>query len=62
MPEFPPEVYALIEAAIAEDQTFSDPTTAAVVPPEVRGVGMLRAKAPGGARRRRRGPRGLPES
>ena len=47
MPEFPPEVYALIDAAIAEDQTFNDPTTAAVVPPDIRGVGMLRAKAHG---------------
>ncbi len=47
MPEFPPEVYALIDAAIAEDQTFNDPTTAAVVPAEIRGVGMLRAKAHG---------------
>ena len=47
MPQFPPEVYALIDAAIAEDQTFNDPTTAAVVPPEIRGVGMLRAKAHG---------------
>ena len=47
MPQFPPEVYALIDAAIAEDQTFNDPTTAAVVPPEIRGAGMLRAKAPG---------------
>ena len=47
MPQFPPEVYALIDAAIAEDQTFNDPTTAAVVPPEIRGVGMLRAKSHG---------------
>ena len=47
MPQFPPEVYALIDAAIAEDQTFNDPTTAAVVPPEIRGAGMLRAKAHG---------------
>ena len=47
MPEFPPEVYSLIDAAIAEDQTFNDPTTEAVVPPEIRGVGMLRAKAHG---------------
>ena len=30
MPQFPPEVYALIDAAIAEDQTFNDPTTAAL--------------------------------
>ena len=47
MPEFPPEVYSLIDAAIAEDQTFNDPTTAALVPAEIRGVGMLRAKANG---------------
>ncbi len=47
MPEFPPEVYGLIDAAIAEDQTFNDPTTAALVPPEIRGVGMVRAKAHG---------------
>ena len=47
MPQFPPEVHALIDAAIAEDQTFNDPTTAALVPPDIRGVGMLRAKAHG---------------
>ena len=47
MPEFPPEVYSLIDAAIAEDQTFNDPTTSAVVPSHIRGVGMLRAKANG---------------
>ncbi len=47
MPQFPPEVYALIDAAVAEDQTFNDPTTQAVVPPEIRGAGMLRAKSPG---------------
>ena len=47
MPQFPPEVYSLIDAAIAEDQTFNDPTTAALVPAEIRGVGMLRAKANG---------------
>ena len=47
MSEFPPEVYSLIDAAIAEDQTFNDPTTAAVVPSHIRGAGMLRAKAHG---------------
>ena len=47
MTQFPPEVYALIDAAVAEDQTFNDPTTQAVVPPEIRGTGMLRAKAVG---------------
>ena len=34
MTEFPPDVHALIDAAVAEDQTFNDPTTQAVVPPE----------------------------
>ena len=47
MTQFPPEVYALIDAAVAEDQTFNDPTTQAVVPPEIQGTGMLRAKAVG---------------
>jgi len=47
MTQFPPNVYALIDAAVAEDQTFNDPTTQAVVPPEIQGTGMLRAKATG---------------
>ena len=47
MAQFPPDVYALIDAAVAEDQTFNDPTTQAVVPPEIQGTGMLRAKAHG---------------
>ena len=47
MTQFPPDVYALIDAAVAEDQTFNDPTTQAVVPPEIQGTGMLRAKATG---------------
>ena len=47
MPQFPPEVYHLIDAALVEDQTFNDPTTQAVVSPEIGGVGMLRAKAHG---------------
>jgi nicotinate-nucleotide pyrophosphorylase (carboxylating) len=45
--QLPPEVYSLIDAALSEDQTFNDPTTAALVPPEIRGNGMIRAKAPG---------------
>ena len=45
--QLPPEVYSLIDAALSEDQTFSDPTTATLVPPEVTAVGMLRAKAVG---------------
>ena len=47
MPQFPPEVYYLIDAALTEDQTFNDPTTQAVVASEISGVGMLRAKAHG---------------
>jgi nicotinate-nucleotide pyrophosphorylase (carboxylating) len=45
--ELPPEVHRLIESALTEDQTFNDPTTQALVPPEVHGSGMLRAKAVG---------------
>ena len=37
----------MIDAAVAEDQTFNDPTTQAVVSPEIQGTGMLRAKAVG---------------
>ncbi len=47
MTQFPPDVYALIDGAVAEDQTFNDPTTQAVVSPEIQGTGMLRAKAVG---------------
>ncbi len=47
MIELPPEVHRLIESALTEDQTFNDPTTQALVPPEVHGSGMLRAKAVG---------------
>ena len=47
MSQLPPEVYRLIDAALTEDATFNDPTTAALVPPEILGVGMLRAKAGG---------------
>ncbi len=45
--QLPPEVYNLIDAALSEDQTFNDPTTATLVPPEITAVGMLRAKAVG---------------
>jgi nicotinate-nucleotide pyrophosphorylase (carboxylating) len=45
--QLPPEVYHLIDAALSEDQTFNDPTTAILVPTEIRGVGVLRAKAEG---------------
>lgn len=47
MSQLPPEVYNLIDAALSEDQTFSDPTTGTLVPPEIKGIGMLRAKAVG---------------
>ena len=47
MIELPPEVHHLIESALTEDQTFNDPTTQALVPPEIRGRGILRAKADG---------------
>lgn len=47
MQQFPPEVYHLIDAAIIEDQTFNDPTTQALIPPEIQGTGVLRAKGNG---------------
>ena len=47
MSELPPEVHRLIDAALSEDQAFNDPTTQALVPPEIRGIGMVRAKAHG---------------
>ena len=43
----PPNVYDLIDAALTEDQAFSDPTTEALVPPEVQAEGIIRAKAQG---------------
>ena len=47
MSQLPPEVYALIDAALSEDETFNDPTTGLLIPPDIIGVGMLRAKAVG---------------
>ena len=47
MSQLPPEVHRLIDASLSEDQTFNDPTTEALVPAEIRGVGMVRAKAEG---------------
>ena len=47
MSQLPPEVHRLIDSALSEDQAFNDPTTQALVPPEISGVGMLRAKAHG---------------
>ncbi|MCH8107978.1 MAG: carboxylating nicotinate-nucleotide diphosphorylase [Chloroflexi bacterium] len=45
--QLPPEVHQLIDAALTEDQVFNDPTTMTLVPPEIMGVGMIRAKAHG---------------
>ena len=47
MSQLPPEVYALIDVALTEDETFNDPTTGLLIPPDINGVGMLRAKAVG---------------
>ena len=47
MAALPPEVYRLIDAALTEDETFNDPTTGLLIPPDIGGVGMLRAKAAG---------------
>ena len=45
MSQLPPEVHRLIDAALSEDQAFNDPTTGILVPPEIQGIGVLRAKA-----------------
>ncbi len=42
-----PDVLRLIDLALSEDQAFSDPTTDALVPPDLRGVGVIRSKAEG---------------
>ena len=42
-----PEVCGLIDQALVEDQTFSDPTTAALLPAGLKGVGVIRSKAVG---------------
>ena len=47
MAALPPEVYRLIDAALTEDETFNDPTTGLLIPPDLAGLGMLRAKAAG---------------
>jgi len=47
MSQLPPEVFQLIDAAILEDQTFNDPTSHVLIPSEIEGKGMLRAKANG---------------
>ena len=45
--QLPPEVLNLIDAALSEDQAFSDPTTQTLIADGVAGNGMLRAKANG---------------
>ena len=47
MSQLPPEVYSLIDAALTEDETFNDPTTGTLIPDDIRGIGMIRAKADG---------------
>ena len=47
MSQLPPEVHRLIDSALSEDQAFNDPTTQALVSPDISGVGILRAKAYG---------------
>ena len=47
MIELPPEVHRLIDSALTEDQAFNDPTTQSLVPPDIQGKGVLRAKADG---------------
>ncbi|MCE2462398.1 MAG: carboxylating nicotinate-nucleotide diphosphorylase [Dehalococcoidia bacterium] len=42
-----PEVQNLIDQALAEDQTFSDPTTHSLIPHNLKGVGLVRAKSVG---------------
>ena len=45
--QLPPEVFNLIDAALTEDQAFNDPTTQALIPDDIAGSGILRAKADG---------------
>ncbi len=42
-----PDVQNLIDRALAEDQTFSDPTTHSLIPPDLNGFGLIRSKAIG---------------
>ena len=45
--QLPPEVLNLIDAALTEDQAFNDPTTQTLIPDDIIGSGILRAKADG---------------
>ena len=42
-----PEVQRLIDQALSEDLTFNDPTTAGIIPADLKGVGVIRSKADG---------------
>ncbi len=42
-----PEVRRLIDEALSEDLTFNDPTTASIIPADLKGVGVIRSKADG---------------
>ncbi len=42
-----PDVQNLIDRALAEDQTFNDPTTGSIIPPDLKGLGVIRSKANG---------------
>ncbi len=47
MLQLPPEVQNLIDQALSEDQTFNDPTTNCLIPPDLKGLGIIRAKGDG---------------
>ena len=42
-----PEVQRLIDQALSEDLTFNDPTTAGIIPADLKGFGVIRSKADG---------------
>ena len=42
-----PEVQSLIDRALEEDQAFNDTTTSSIIPTELKGIGVIKAKADG---------------
>ena len=42
-----PEVEHLIDQALAEDQALYDPTTSSLIPPDLKGIGVIRSEANG---------------
>ncbi len=42
-----PEVERLVDQALAEDQVFSDATTSTLIPPQLKGTGLIKPKAHG---------------